>query len=103
MPPVHPPLAADEVSASAAARLSEHGAVLASRALDAASVLAAAAGAIAAVSTSMAEVDQANASSLSLGGQGAAPAGGPATQAAVKANAVVADVPIAPMAPRPVN
>ena len=44
--PVHPPLAADEVSVSAAARLSAHGAVLSSRAVDGAAVLAAAGAAV---------------------------------------------------------
>ena len=48
-PPVHAPLAADEVSTSAAARLTEHGGVLSSRASDGASVLAAAAQAVLAV------------------------------------------------------
>jgi hypothetical protein len=100
-PPVHTPLAPDEVSTSAAARLSEHGAVLSSRALDGAAVLSAAAQAVAAVSTHNAEIDAANAASLTLSGGAAAPVGGPATPAAPKTNAVAADTPIAPMAPRP--
>lgn len=100
-PPVHAPLAPDEVSTSAAARLSEHGAVLSSRALDGAAVLSAAAQAVAAVSTHNAEIDAANAASLTLSGGAASPVGGPATPAAPKTNAVAADTPIAPMAPRP--
>ncbi|MDT5257111.1 MAG: hypothetical protein QOD10_2191, partial [Mycobacterium sp.] len=102
VPPVHAPLAADEVSTSAAARLTEHGGVLSSRASDGASVLAAAAQAVLAVATQMAEIDAANASALaSLGGHVSAPVGGPAAPAAVKANAMAAATPITPMAPRP--
>nr|WP_240163603.1 hypothetical protein [Mycolicibacterium sphagni] len=101
VPPIHPPLAPDEVSTSAAARLTEHGAVLSSRALDGAAVLTAAAQAVAAVSTNMAEIDGANAASMAVGAGPAAPVGGPATQAAAKANAVAAETPIMPMAPRP--
>lgn len=101
-PPVHAPLAADEVSTSAAARLTEHGGVLSSRASDGASVLAAAAQAVLAVSTQMAEIDAANASALAgLGGQMSAPVGGPASPAAVKVDAMAASTPITPMAPRP--
>ncbi|BBY96403.1 hypothetical protein MGALJ_60720 (plasmid) [Mycobacterium gallinarum] len=100
-PPVHAPLAADEVSTTAAARLSEHGGVLSSRALDGAAVLTAAAQAVAAVSTNMAEIDAANAASLVVGGGPAGPVGGAATPAAVKADAVAPETPIAPMAPRP--
>ncbi|BBZ31356.1 hypothetical protein MMAD_56510 (plasmid) [Mycolicibacterium madagascariense] len=100
-PPVHAPLAPDEVSTSAAARLSEHGTVLSSRARDGAAVLAAAAQAVAAVSTYSAETDAANAASMAVGAGPAAAVGGPATPAAVKTNAVAADTPIAPMAPRP--
>ncbi|MBU8841445.1 hypothetical protein [Mycolicibacterium goodii] len=100
-PPVHAPLAPDEVSTTAAARLTEHGAVLSSRALDGAAVLSAAAQAVAAVSIHNAEIDAANATSLTLGGGSAAPVGGPATPAAPKTNAVAAETPIAPMAPRP--
>lgn len=100
-PPVHAPLAPDEVSTTAAARLSEHGGVLSSRALDGAAVLTAAAQAVAAVSTHMAEIEGVNAASMVVGGAPAAPVGGPATQAAVKTNAVAPDTPIAPMAPRP--
>lgn len=101
-PPAHAPLAADEVSISAAARLSEHGAVLASRANDGASVLDAAATAVLATAASFAATDQANASALMVGA-------GPLTQppppcsspAALTANAVAPDTGIAPMAPRP--
>lgn len=101
-PPAHAPLAADEVSISSAARLTEHGGVLASRASDGASVLSAAAAAVLATAASLATTDQANASALSLGA-------GPVTQpptpssspAAVTLNAVAADTGIAPMAPRP--
>lgn len=100
-PPVHAPLAADEVSTSAAARLTEHGTVLSSRAFDGAAVLAAAANAVMAAGTHMAEVDQANAATLTLAGHAAPPVGGPASPAAVKTNAVAADTPITPMAPRP--
>ena len=74
-PPVHAPLALDEVSTTAAARLTEHGGVLSSRASDGAAVLTAAAQAVAAVSTFMAETDLANAASLVVGGQPAAVAG----------------------------
>ncbi|MGD9621567.1 MAG: hypothetical protein AB7G47_14370 [Mycolicibacterium sp.] len=100
-PPVHAPLAADEVSTSAAARLSDHGGVLSSRASDGAAVLAAAAQAVLAVSTQMAEIDQANATALALGAQMSAPVGGPASAAATKVHAVAANTPITPMAPRP--
>ena len=100
-PPVHAPLAPDEVSTTAAARLTEHGGVLSSRASDGAAVLSAAAQAVAAVSTNMAEIEAANAASLVVGGGPAGPVGGPVTQAAVKANAVAPETPIAPMAPRP--
>ena len=99
--PVHAPLAPDEVSTTAAARLSEHGGVLSSRASDGAAVLTAAAQAVAAVSTSTAETDAANAASLAVGAGPAASLGGPVTQAAVKVNAVAPETPIAPMAPRP--
>jgi hypothetical protein len=101
VPPVHAPLAADEVSTSAAARLTEHGAVLSSRASDGASVLTAAAQAVLAIATQMAEIDAANASALAALGGVSAPVGGPATPAAVKANAMAAATPITPMAPRP--
>jgi hypothetical protein len=102
VPPVHAPLAADEVSTSAAARLTEHGGVLSSRASDGAAVLAAAAQTVLAVATQMAEIDAANAAGLAaLGGQISAPVGGLAAPAAVKANAMAAATPITPMAPRP--
>ncbi|MEN4466850.1 hypothetical protein VXE65_32930 [Mycolicibacterium conceptionense] len=100
-PPVHAPLAGDEVSTSAAARLTEHGGVLASRATDGAAVLTAAAQAVAAADLSMAETDHANATALTLTGYTAPPVGGPASAGAVKTNAVSPDTPIAPMAPRP--
>ena len=100
-PPVHAPLAPDEVSTTAAARLSEHGGVLSSRASDGAAVLAAAAQAVAAAGTFMGELDAANGTSLAVGARPAAPVGGPVTQAAVKVNAVAPETPIAPMAPRP--
>lgn len=101
VPPVHAPLAPDEVSTTAAARLSEHGGVLSSRALDGATVLRAAAQAVAAVSANMAEIDAANAAAVVVGGAPAAPTGGPTTAAAMKTNAVAPETPIAPMAPRP--
>lgn len=100
-PLVHAPLAPDEVSTTAAARLTEHGQVLSSRASDGAAVLSAAAQAVAAVSTHMAEIDAANAASLVVGAAPAAPVGGPVTPAAVKVNAVAPEMSIAPMAPRP--
>lgn len=100
-PPVHAPLAPDEVSTTAAARLTEHGGVLSSRASDGAAVLTAAAQAVAAVSTFMAEKDIANAASLAVGAGPAASVSAPVTQAAVKVNAVAPETPIAPMAPRP--
>lgn len=100
-PPLHAPLAPDEVSTTAAARLTEHGGVLSSRASDGAAVLTAAAQAVAAVSTFLGETDAANAASLAVGAGPAASVGGPVTQAAVKVNAVAPDTPIAPMAPRP--
>lgn len=100
-PLVHAPLAPDEVSTTAAARLTEHGAVLSSRASDGAAVLTAAAQAVAAVSAFMVETDLANAASLVVGGAPAAPVGGPSTPPAVKVNAIAPETPIAPMAPRP--
>ncbi|MCH9729731.1 MAG: hypothetical protein K0U84_08675 [Actinomycetia bacterium] len=99
-PPVHAPLATDEVSTSAAARLSEHGAVLSSRASDGAAVLEAAARAVLAISAHMAQIDTANAAALALGPQTSAPSGGLGTSAAAKINAVAAPTPITPMAPR---
>ena len=100
-PPVHAPLAPDEVSTTAAARLTEHGGVLSSRASDGAAVLTAAAHAVAGAITYMGEMDVANAASLAVGAGPAAPVGGPVTQAATKVNAVAPESPIAPMAPRP--
>ena len=100
-PPVHVPLAVDEVSTSAAARLTEHGSVLSSRASDGAAVLGAAARAVLAIAAHMAEIDLANAAALAANAPTAAAGDGPATAAAVKVDAVAADTRITPMAPRP--
>jgi hypothetical protein len=101
-PAVHAPLAGDEVSTSAATRLTEHGRVLSSRASDGASVLSAASRAVLAVATQMAEIDAANASSLlALGAHVSPPVSAPASLGAANANATAAATPIAAMAPRP--
>lgn len=92
-PPAHPPLAADEVSTSAAARLSEHGAVLASRAADGAQVLGSAAAAVQEVLRAFGDMDADNASAMSL--HGAASGGvGAAMTPAVTADVTPPDVPI---------
>lgn len=98
-PLAHPPVAADEVSTSAAARLSEHGAVLASRAQDGAAVLASAAVAITQAAGIYEAMDQANAQTVSLHANPGAPA--PVAFApAATINAPAPMVPIAPVAPR---
>lgn len=98
-PLAHPPVAADEVSMSAAARLSEHGVVLASRAHDGAAVLASAAVAITQAAGIYEAMDQANAQTVSLHANPGAPA--PVTFApAATVNAPAPVVPIAPVAPR---
>lgn len=98
-PLAHPPLAADEVSTSAAARLTEHGTVMGTRAADAASVLQSAAAAIAQAGATFTELDVQNAATVSLRG-GSAPST-PAFQPAITTNAVAGAVPITPMAARP--
>ena len=92
-PPAHTPLAADETSTSAAARLSEHGAVMASRAADAAEVLRSAALAVHEVSRAFGQMDRDNAATVSLRG-GASGGVQAAMNPAVTANLVAADVPI---------
>ena len=67
-PLAHPPLATDETSTSAAARLSEHGSVVASRATDAAAVLNSAADAIIQAAQSYTAMNTANATLVSLQG-----------------------------------
>ncbi|WP_048891914.1 PE domain-containing protein [Mycobacterium heckeshornense] len=92
-PLAHPPLAADEVSTSAAARLSEHGAVLASRAADGAQVLGSAAAAVQEIVRAFGDMDADNASAMSL--HGAASGGvGAAMTPAVTADVTAPDVPI---------
>ncbi|MCX8565114.1 PE domain-containing protein [Mycolicibacterium mucogenicum] len=73
-PPAHPPVATDEISTSAAARLTEHGVVLASRASDGAAVLSAAAVAITQAAGAFAQMDRNNAQTVSLRGIPGAPA-----------------------------
>lgn len=98
-PVAHPPVAADEVSTSAAARLTEHGAVLASRAHDGAAVLASAAVAITQAAGIYEAMNQANAQTVSLHGNPGAPAPVAFTPAAT-VNAPAPVVPIAPVVPR---
>lgn len=99
-PLVHPPLAADETSSSVAARLSEHGAVLASRAVDGAAVLHSAAAAIAQAAIAYAEMDIANQTVVSLQGAASAPPS-PAATPAITINAVVPEIPVLAPVPRP--
>lgn len=99
-PLVHPPLAADETSSSVAARLSEHGAVLASRAVDGAAVLHSAAAAIAQAAIAYAEMDIANQTVVSLQGVASAPPS-PAATPAITINAVVPEIPVVAPVPRP--
>lgn len=73
-PPAHPPVATDEISTSAAARLTEHGVVLASRASDGAAVLAAAAVAMTQAAGAFSQMDHNNAQTVSLRGVPGAPA-----------------------------
>ncbi|SIK92027.1 PE family protein [Mycobacteroides abscessus] len=93
-PPVHPPVASDEVSVSAAARLTEHGAVLASRAGDGAAVLTSAAQAILQALGAYQRTEEANTQVVALRGNA-----GPATVAFTPAATVNAPAPIAPIAP----
>lgn len=100
-PPAHAALAGDEVSASAAARLSEHGAVMASRAADGAQVLQSAVQAVNEVARVFTDMDRENAASLSSLQPGARGGVTAAMNPAVTANAVAPDVPIVPTAARP--
>jgi len=97
--PVHPPLATDETSTSVAARLSEHAAVMASRAADGSTVLAAGAKAITQSAVAYGQMDQANQAVVSLQGNPAPST--PGFTPAVTVNLVAPDVPIAPPGPRP--
>ncbi|GBE67815.1 hypothetical protein MFM001_42770 [Mycobacterium sp. MFM001] len=92
-PPAHPALAADEVSTSAAARLSEHGAVLASRAADGAQVLGSAAAAVQEVIRAFGDMDADNASAMSLHGAATGWVGA-VMNPAVTADVTAPDVPI---------
>ncbi len=97
-PPAHPPVATDEISTSAAARLTEHGVVLASRASDGAAVLAAAAVAITQAAGAFTQMDHNNAQAVSLhGSPGAATA---TFTPAVTVNAPDPTLPIAAPLPR---
>lgn len=98
-PLAHPPLATDETSTSAAARLSEHGAVVASRASDAAAVLNSAADAITQAAQSYTAMDTANATLVSLQGNPTPATASPTP--AVTADLTAAQIPIAPQIPRP--
>jgi hypothetical protein len=98
-PMAHPPLATDETSTSAAARLSEHGAVVMSRAADAAAVLNSAADAIVKAGQSYTAMNTANAALVSLQGSPSTEVASPT--AAVTADRTAAHVPIAPPVTRP--
>ncbi|MCX2931696.1 PE domain-containing protein [Mycobacterium sp. CVI_P3] len=92
-PPVHSALAVDEVSTSASARLTEHGAVMASRAADAAEVMRSAAMAVQEMAAAYGQMDRDNATTMSL--QAGAGAGvTPAFTPAVTTNLAVPDVSI---------
>jgi hypothetical protein len=98
-PLIHPPLAEDEVSTSAAARLTEHAGVLASRAADGAAVLQSGAQAVLAASRTYTDMNAGNASLVGLHGDPGA------VSTAAPTPAVVADltapfVPITPPVPR---
>ncbi|WP_454561766.1 PE family protein [Mycobacterium haemophilum] len=97
-PLTHPPLAIDEVSTSTAARLSEHGAMLGSRAADAAAVLRSAAQAIREAARAYADMDHANTSVVGLRGDPGS-AGTVMTPAAT-VNMVAAPVSITAAPPR---
>ncbi|WP_067856795.1 PE domain-containing protein [Mycolicibacterium wolinskyi] len=99
-PPAHAALATDEVSASAAARLSEHGAVMASRAADAAHVLQSAVHAVGEVTRTFADMDRENAAALTGLQAGALGGVAAAMTPAITADLVAPDVPIAPSAAR---
>lgn len=98
-PLAHPPLATDETSTSAAARLSEHGSVVASRATDAAAVLNSAADAIVQAAQSYTAMNTANATLVSLQGSPAPATASPTP--AVTADRIAAHVPIAAQTSRP--
>lgn len=100
-PPAHAALASDEVSASAAARLSEHGAVLASRAADGAQVLQSAVHAVNEVARVFTDMDRENASALSDLQPAARGGVRAAMNPAVTTNVVAPNVPIVPSAARP--
>jgi PE family len=97
-PLTHPPLAVDEVSTSAAARLSEHGAVLASRAADAAAVLRSTARAIQESARAYSDMDTAN--TAVLGFRGHPGLAGPVITPAATVNMAAMPVPITPAPPR---
>lgn len=99
-PPAHPALAADETSTTAAARLSEHGAVLASRAADAAQVLLAASRAVSEISRVSVEMDEQNAKALAAVRRGPTDGVAPTFVPAATSDVVAPDMPIAPAAPR---
>ena len=92
-PPVHSALAVDEVSTSASARLTEHGAVMASRAADAAEVMRSAAMAVQEMAAAYGQMDRNNATTMSLQG-GAGGGVTPTFTPAVTTNLAVPDVPI---------
>jgi hypothetical protein len=98
-PLAHPALATDETSTSAAARLGEHGSVVASRATDAAAVLNSAADAITQAAQSYTAMDTANATLVSLRGNPTADTASPTP--AVTVDRTAAHVPMAPQTPRP--
>lgn len=96
--PAAEPLALDETSVSAAARLSAHGAVLASRAADGAAVLAAAAAALRQAVGAYQRMDAANAALVAARGGGDARA--PVFTPAPTFDAATPALPISPAAPR---
>lgn len=98
-PMIHPPLATDETSGSVAARLSEYGVVMASRAADGAAVLNSAATAITQAVLAYAAMDATNREVVALQGNPSLPPLG-ATPAII-ANVVAADVPMVAPLPRP--
>lgn len=98
-PLAHPAVAPDEVSTSAATRLTAHGATLQSRASDGAQVLNSAARAVLEAVRAYTDMDIANTSLVALSG-GAAGATGASFTPAVTTNAQTASVPIATPVPR---
>lgn len=93
-PPAHPALAADETSTSAAARLSEHGAVMASRAADGAQVLLAAARAVGEIARASGEMDAQNATALGAAQRGPTDGVTPVFTPAITTDVIAPDVPI---------